>query len=75
MTEDQVMAEIREVCTIGHPLDKYDTDIELGAGAAGTVFLALNKETKERVAIKKIDMQKQQKKQMILMEIKVSKIK
>ena len=72
MTEDDVMNEIRDLCEIGHPLDKYDTDIELGAGAAGTVFLALNKETKERVAIKKIDMVKQQKKEMILMEIKVS---
>ena len=72
MTEDEVMNEIRDLCEIGQPLDKYDTDIELGAGAAGTVFLALNKETKERVAIKKIDMVKQQKKEMILMEIKVS---
>ena len=71
MTEDEVMNEIRMLCENGHPLDKYDTDIELGAGAAGTVFLALNKETKERVAIKKIDMVKQQKKEMILMEIKV----
>ena len=73
MTEDEVMNEIRDLCEIGHPLDRYDTDIELGAGAAGTVFLALNKETKERVAIKKIDMVKQQKKEMILMEIKVRK--
>ena len=73
MSEDEVMNEIRDLCEIGHPLDRYDTDIELGAGAAGTVFLALNKETKERVAIKKIDMVKQQKKEMILMEIKVRK--
>lgn len=72
MTEDEVMNEIRDLCELGQPLDKYDTDIELGAGAAGTVFLAVNKETKERVAIKKIDMVKQQKKEMILMEIKVS---
>ena len=71
MTEDEIMNEIRMLCENGHPLDKYDTDIELGAGAAGTVFLATHKETKERVAIKKIDMVKQQKKEMILMEIKV----
>lgn len=73
MTEDEIMNEIRMLCENGHPLDKYDTDIELGAGAAGTVFLATHKETKERVAIKKIDMVKQQKKEMILMEIKVMK--
>ena len=71
MTEAQIMNEVKNLCENGHPLDKYTTDVELGAGAAGTVFLAVNKETKERVAIKKIDMVKQQKKEMILMEIKV----
>ena len=73
MTEDEVMNNIQDLCANGHPLDRYDYDanVELGAGAAGTVFLASNKETQERVAIKKIDMAKQQKKEMILMEIKV----
>ena len=60
-------------CTLGHPDDKYDRDIELGAGAGGTVYLYFHKETKQRVAIKQIDMTKQPKKDMIVMEIKVMK--
>ena len=71
ITEQEVMEQIEELCSNGHALDKYARDIELGSGAAGTVFLAYNKETEERVAIKIIDMVKQPKKEMILMELKV----
>jgi len=73
MTEEQVFAELKKICIDGHPDDKYDRDIELGAGAGGTVYLYFHKETKQRVAIKQIDMTKQPKKDMIVMEIKVMK--
>ena len=73
MTEEDVYARLREICSQDHPKDKYLTDIELGAGAGGTVYLATNKATKQRVAIKMIDLAKQPKKEMILMEIRVMK--
>ncbi len=71
MKFQRVLLLVLGICSPGHPLDKYDRNIELGSGAAGTVFLAVEKETKERVAVKIIDLQKQPKKEMILMELKV----
>jgi hypothetical protein len=71
ITEEEVILEMKALCTKGNPLDKYERDIELGSGAAGVVFLAVDKTSKERVAIKIIDLQKQPKKDMILMELKV----
>jgi hypothetical protein len=73
MTEQEVFEQMRNLSSNGHPRDKYETDIELGSGAAGTVYLAYNKETRDRVAVKMIDLVKQPKKDMILMELKVMK--
>ena len=71
ITEEEVYSQLNALCSGGHPLDRYERDIELGSGAAGTVFLASDKQSEERVAIKIIDLQKQPKKEMILMELKV----
>jgi len=74
MTEEQVYDELRKLCSGETPEEKYITKImELGAGAGGVVTLAKNRQTQETVAIKEIDMEKQPKKEMILMEIGVMK--
>ena len=73
MDEDEAMRGIKELCTPGKPKDRYKLDIELGAGASGSVYLASDKATKCRVAVKRIDMSKQERKGMILMEISVMK--
>ena len=73
MNEEQAMLGIKEVCRPGNPKDRYKPEKKLGEGAGGCVYLALNKTTKSRVAMKTIDMSKQDKKGMILMEIRVMK--
>jgi len=70
ITEAEVIRRIRGLCSSGHPLQKYSTDIELGRGGAGTVFMAYNMETRDRVAVKVINVARQQNKEMILMELK-----
>ena len=73
ISEGEATRRIRSMCAPGKPTDKYKPDIELGAGAGGSVCLAQNKQTKTRVAMKRIDMSRQDKKGMLLMEIKVMK--
>merc|ERR1711902_244305 len=68
-----VIAEMQDCVTLGSPWEHYRKDADLGAGAAGVVFLGTHKTTGEKVAIKDIDLNKQTKKDLILMEIKVMK--
>lgn len=59
--------------TPGDPHDKYEVKDKLGSGAAGEVYCAINKETKAKVAIKRMLLEKQQRKDMIITEIQVMK--
>ena len=72
LSDEEVLNQLQELCSAGHPNDKYliETKEELGSGAAGRVYLAVDKSTDQKVAIKMIDLSKQPRKQMILMEIK-----
>jgi len=69
----EILAMMRELCLPGNPWDVYTYERELGTGAAGIVSLATHKTSGEKVAVKDIDLNKQNKKDLILMEIKVMK--
>jgi len=73
LSEEQILAQLQDACVIASPWGDYHRDIEVGAGAAGVVSLATHKVTGEKVAVKDIDLNKQTKKDLILMEIKVMK--
>jgi len=85
INDEEVCARLRELSSDGKPLEKYTIHTinnrktkmsephVLGAGASGTVVLASSIDTKEKVAIKIINLPKQQKKAMLLMELQVMK--
>jgi len=73
MKDEEILNEMRGLVNAGDPWNVYKRDQEVGAGAAGVVSLATHKHTGEKVAIKDIDLNKQTKKDLILMEIKVMK--
>jgi len=73
LSDEKVLSELQDICTNTPPWELYVKDKLLGSGASGVVHLATHKETGERVAIKDIDLAKQNKKDLILMEIRVMK--
>jgi len=73
MSTEEILTKMREYTQEGDPWQVYTLEGELGTGAAGIVSLATHKATGEKVAVKDIDLNKQSKKDLILMEIKVMK--
>ncbi|TKR71724.1 hypothetical protein L596_019274 [Steinernema carpocapsae] len=71
LTDDEVLQELALIVTPGDPFAKYELLNKIGVGASGTVFTARCKETREIVAVKRIAFKSQQKKDMLLTEIKV----
>ena len=70
MPETVYLEELTKVCLRQTPFEKYDVEKKIGEGAGGKVYLASNKDTSAKVAIKEINMKLLKKKDMLLMEIK-----
>lgn len=71
MTDEMIMTAFKKIVSMGNPLDKYNLKKDVGAGASGTVCEATDKATNKSVAIKKMDLEKQPKKELIITEIEV----
>lgn len=72
-SDEQVYEELRKICNLDDPTLRYETKLEVGKGASGVVFIALDLETDAKVAIKTIDLRNQTSKELILNEIRVLK--
>lgn len=60
------------MCNPANPYDLYErSNKDLGSGASGIVFVAHDKRTSMPVAIKDIDMAKQNRKELLISEIKI----
>lgn len=74
LTDEECMREIKNICNPGDPYDYYERiNKDLGSGASGMVFAAVDRATQQLVAIKDIDMTKQHKKDLLLKEIEIMK--
>lgn len=72
-SDDEVYTELRKICNLDNPSLRYETKVEVGKGASGVVFIALDLLTGAKVAIKTIDLKCQSSKELILNEIRVLK--
>lgn len=88
MSENEVMAKLRQVVSKDNPMDSYSKQKKIGQGASGSVYVARVKESasspiareiyrthgpKGQVAIKQMDLRNQPRKELIVNEIIVMK--
>jgi hypothetical protein len=71
MTDAEIQAALQKLVTKEDPKKKYVVKKRVGSGASGTVCEASNMVTNELVAIKKMDLDHQPKKELIITEIEV----
>lgn len=72
---DEWLKKLLDIVNPGDPRQKYHLLGQIGTGATGSVYTAVDIKTSEKVAIKMIDIRKQVKKVLILTEISVMKNK
>lgn len=72
---DEWLTKLMQIVNPGDPRDRYKLLNQVGTGATGSVYTAIDKTSQEKVAIKMIDIRKQVKKVLILTEISVMKNK
>ena len=67
------MEKLRSVVSSGNPATFYTKLKKIGQGASGSVYIARNNETNEKVAIKQMDLSAQPRKELLVNEIVVMK--
>lgn len=73
MSETEIKQALKEIVNPGNPRIRYKLLKKIGSGASGTVFTALDQETREKVAIKTMNLAQQPKSELIIREICVMK--
>lgn len=69
MSDDEVLAKLREIVSPAVSKERYTNKEKIGQGASGTVYTAIDSETGRTVAIKQMNLQQQPKKELIINEI------
>ncbi|CAG9801574.1 unnamed protein product [Chironomus riparius] len=69
LTHEQFRAALQMVVSSGDPRENLENFIKIGEGSTGTVWIALEKNTKRKVAVKKMDLRKQQRRELLFNEV------
>lgn len=73
LTESQIMEKLRAIVSKGDPSGTYTKLKKIGQGASGSVYIARNNHSNEKVAIKQMDLAAQPRKELLVNEINVMK--
>jgi len=69
LTHEQFRAALQMVVSVGDPRENLENFIKIGEGSTGTVWIAAEKNTKRKVAVKKMDLRKQQRRELLFNEV------
>uniref|UniRef100_H2ZB85 non-specific serine/threonine protein kinase n=1 Tax=Ciona savignyi TaxID=51511 RepID=H2ZB85_CIOSA len=69
ISDEEVLAKLRTIVSVGNPEVKYTKFEKIGQGASGTVFTAEDVAMGDQVAIKQMNLSQQPKKELIINEI------
>ena len=72
-SDEEILGKLKTIVTVGDPNKKYTKMDWIGQGSYGTVYRAIQTATGMEVAIKKMNLQQQPKKEIIINEIVVMK--
>jgi Protein kinase domain. len=66
----QFRAALQMVVSAGDPRDNLEQFMKIGEGSTGTVCIATDKNTGRKVAVKKMDLRKQQRRELLFNEVR-----
>lgn len=69
LTHEQFRAALQMVVSTGDPRENLENFLKIGEGSTGTVCIATDRNTNRQVAVKKMDLKKQQRRELLFNEV------
>ncbi|XP_028403006.1 serine/threonine-protein kinase PAK 6-like isoform X2 [Dendronephthya gigantea] len=69
VTHEQFRQALQQVVKPGNPRDIFDRFVKIGEGSTGVVCIATEKRTGRQVAVKKMDLRRQQRRELLFNEV------
>ena len=70
LSHEQFRNALQMVVSRGDPRDKLENFIKIGEGSTGIVCIAMDKHTNRQVAVKRMDLRKQQRRELLFNEVR-----